>query len=159
MRTLLHVSDVHDDDDGLQGRMTGYEWAASYSVETPRIGMIRALAPTLLVLVLLAAGDTHGAEPPPRPSGPAARAIDAAVEPFLRANAVPGPSLAIAAAPEGPQPLELKVWPQDKVYSYTIAEPWLRDINLQNVAIINRSAKPVTLGHLEIAVLRDERVT
>ena len=57
------------------------------------------------------------------------------------------------------QSLEVKFWPQDKVYSYTVAAPWLRDIVLQNIAIINRSDKPVALDQMQISVLRNGRIT
>ena len=57
------------------------------------------------------------------------------------------------------QSLEIKLWPEDKVYTYTVADPWLHDIVLQNVAIINRSGKLVTLEDLQISVLRNGRVT
>lgn len=51
-----------------------------------------------------------------------------------------GCELAVVSATFAPS-LEIKLWPQDKIYTYTVADPWLHDIVLQNIAIINRSDK------------------
>lgn len=53
------------------------------------------------------------------------------------------------------QSLELKFWPPDKLYTYTVAEPWLHDVVLQNVAIINRSGKSITLERLQLSALNN----
>jgi murein DD-endopeptidase MepM/ murein hydrolase activator NlpD len=62
-------------------------------------------------------------------------------------------------SPAQTQSLEIKLWPQDKMYAYTVAQPWLRDVVFQNIAIINRTGKPVVLERLQISARRDGQVT
>lgn len=64
-----------------------------------------------------------------------------------------------SAGPALTQSLEIKLWPQEKIYAYTVAEPWLRDVVFQNIAIINRTGKPVALERLQISALRGSQVT
>src|SRR5437762_135315 len=56
-------------------------------------------------------------------------------------------------------PLEIKFWPEDRIYVYTVADPWLHDIVLQNVAIINRWGSAIDLDEMHISVLRNGRIT
>src|SRR3989304_2882971 len=69
-----------------------------------------------------------------------------------------GTLIAGAAGAQARQ-LEVRFWPEGKVYPNVIVEGGLFDCNIQNMAVINRAGKTVTLEQCQIRLLNNGQVT